>query len=355
VNLDGSGQRQLTQTRGVHEGIMSPAKTHIINTHSSIERPPATDLLTADGLHVGRLVAADASGVSALNLGEKEPFTALAADGATELYGVIYYPPGFDSTLVYPVIENQYGGPQLAIHQVGFTEPLASSGAPTSAALAAQGFIVVTVDGRGTPGRGKAFQDVVFGRFGHYHVEDHAHVLKQLIARHPFMDADRVAVVGRSWGGYQVLRCLLLEPKLYRVGVAICPVFDLEDHLAFAIEPYMGLPADRRSAFEAGSSFAIIDKLEGDLLIIHGTADVNAPISATFKMCEALARQNKPYELVVLPGADHYLRNTDLSHWRYMHDRIIQFLLARLARPGNGEASAMGALRSEVVPSEDPK
>ncbi|MHB8507873.1 MAG: S9 family peptidase [Candidatus Dormibacteria bacterium] len=314
AGLDGSGFSQLTTEPGVHSPIPTPAKTHFIDTHSSIDRPLSTDLIAADGTKVLQLSKADVTGLAALAITPPEPFTATAADGETTLHGVLYKPPGFSAAKKYPVIEDIYGGPQVAHHQVGFMDPRGIG----SMAKASMGFVVYTVDGRGTPERGKAFQDAVYGRFHDFHVEDHKQVLGQLLDRHPFMDRKRVGVTGGSWGGYNTVRCLLTAPNTYHVGVAVCPVYDLEDHLAQALEPYMGLPSDRPDAYAAGSSLALADKLEGQLLMIHGTSDVNATFSATMKMCEALARADKRYSLVVMPDADHHFNNAGAHHGRYL-------------------------------------
>jgi dipeptidyl aminopeptidase/acylaminoacyl peptidase len=326
VQLDGTGFRQLTSAPGVHDAVLSPDRKFIVDTHSSLHRPPSTDLLDANGELVMTLSSADVSGLSELRYGDREPFTVAAADGETELYGVMYFPPDFDPGTSYPVIEYQYGGPQVAVHQTTYLDERGLG----SLAMAAEGFVVYTFDGRGTPGRGKAFQDVVYGRFHEYHVEDHAHVLRQLLERHPFMDGARVGVTGGSWGGYATVRLLLRAPGLYKVGVAVCPVYDLDDHMATAIEPYMGLPVDRPEVFRAGSSLAIVDRLEGKLLMIHGTSDVNATFSATMKMCEALARADKPYDLVVLPDDDHHFKNAGMHHWRYQNAAKMRYFIEHL-------------------------
>jgi dipeptidyl aminopeptidase/acylaminoacyl peptidase len=190
--------------------------------------------------------------------------------------------------------------------------------------------------GRGTPDRGKAFQDVVYGRFYELHVEDHACAVRQLLDRYPFLDAGRVGLTGASWGGYNTVRGLLLEPELYHVGVAICPVYDLEDQPASALEPYMGLPLDRPGAFAAGSSIALAGRLRGQLLLIHGTGDVNAPFSATTKMCEALARADRPYDLVVLPEADHHFNNAGLHQQRYVQAATLRYFTEHLAPRPSG-------------------
>jgi len=326
AKLDGTGFTQLTSATGVHAPILVPAKTHFLDTHSDLDRPPATDLVTVDGEVVRTITTADVAGVDELGLAPPEPFTVTAADGETILHGVLYKPPGFDPSKKYPVIEEIYGGPQVAVHQVGYADPRGIA----AMAKASLGFVVYCVDGRGTPERGKAFQDVVFGRFHEFHVEDHKHVLEQLLERHPFMDGSRVGVTGGSWGGYNTVRSLLLAPEHYHVGVAVCPVYDLDDHLAGALEPYMGLPSERPEAYRAGSSLAIADRLRGKLLMIHGTADMNATFSATMKMCEALARADQSYDLIVMPDANHHFNNAGGHHTRYYQSSVVRYFIEHL-------------------------
>jgi dipeptidyl aminopeptidase/acylaminoacyl peptidase len=338
VQLDGSGFRQLTTEPGIHDPVLSPGKRVIVDRHSSLVRPYASDLLTVDGDVVARLAEADVSGLADLDFVPPEELTVTAVDGETVLHGVLYKPPGFDPSRVYPVIEHQYGGPQSITHPTSFAAPAGDYGVTLGLQLAQLGFVVYTVDGRGTPGRGKAFQDVVYGRFHEYHVHEHAHVLRQLLDRHPFMDRTRIGVTGGSWGGYATVRSLLLEPELYHAGVARCPVYDLDDHMASALEPYMGLPVDRPDAFRAGSSLAIVDRLQGKLLIVHGTSDVNATFSATMKMCAAAASAGKHVGLVVIPGADHGFHAGEVSFERYMREALMLHFVDAL-RPESSSVS----------------
>jgi dipeptidyl-peptidase-4 len=329
VDLDGSRFAQLTTAPGVHEPMPTASTAYFLDTHSAIDRPPSTDLIRSDGALIATLSVADITGLAELDLVPPEPFTAFAADGVTVLHGVMYKPPGFNPAKTYPVIEEIYGGPQRALHQRGFSDHW-GIGAMAKSRL---GFVVYSVDGRGTPERGKSFQDAAYGRFHEFHVEDHQHVLTQLLHRHPYLDPARVGVTGLSWGGYNTVRSLLLAPEHYHVGVAVCPVYDLEDHIAQAIEPYMGLPRDRPEAFAAASSLVIVDRLVGKLLLIHGTSDVNATFSATMKMCDALIRADKPYDLVVIPGADHHFNNNGLHDQRYHLAAMMRYFIAHL-QPG---------------------
>src|SRR5262249_20313862 len=157
-----------------------------------------------------------------------------AADGKTDLYGVMFKPLNFDAAKKYPVIDNIYGGPQVTWVPREFLGPTSI----WPQALAQLGFVVFVVDARGTPDRGKAFQDVVYGNFGRSEIPDHVAVLKQLAKNRPYIDLDRAGIFGGSWGGYMTIRGMLLAPDVYKAGVAIYPVADLYDHRAGPIEPY---------------------------------------------------------------------------------------------------------------------
>jgi dipeptidyl aminopeptidase/acylaminoacyl peptidase len=225
-----------------------------------------------------------------------EEFTVKAADGKTDLYGVLYKPFDFDPSKKYPVLDSIYAGPQTTWVPRRFTAD------PRGQAFAHLGFIVFVVDARGTPDRGKAFQDVVYMNFGRNEIPDHVATLKQLAAARPFMDLSRVGVFGGSWGGYFAIRALLQAPDVFHVGVAMAPVTDLRqvNH-----DLYMGRPEDNKEGYDFGSNLLLAGKLKGHLLLMHGTADLNAPFTATIQMIDALVEAGKPYDLIVLPEQTH--------------------------------------------------
>ena len=319
----GTGFERLTEGHGEHDVTVSPSKRVLLDTWSSLDRPPRTELRRADGTLVAVLEEADASALVPLGLRPPEPFTVKALDGTTDLHGVLYLPADFDPRLSYPVVEDLYAGPFRVHHQRRFT-----TGSPWrgtyAQALAQLGFVVVALDGRGTPERGKAFQDVVWRRFGQLEIAEHADAIRQLAADRPWMDLSRVGAYGGSWGGYMTIRALLTAPDLYRVGVAVNPVYDFYDHGATGLEGYMDLPENNPEGYAAGSSLALADRLEGKLLLMHGTADVNATFSTTMKMVDALARAGKPYDLIVLPGQTHHYQGYALDYRREATRRYFQ-------------------------------
>src|SRR5262249_39114991 len=155
-----------------------------------------------------------------------------------DLYGVLYKPADFDPAKKYPVLDSIYNGPQTTWVPRTFNGPTGY----VPQALAQLGYIVFVVDGRGTPERGKRFQDVVYGEVGRIEIPDHVAVLHALAKERPYMDLGRVGIFGGSFGGYMTVRAMLLAPDVYHVGVATAPVNCLEDLPASAAEMYMGLP-----------------------------------------------------------------------------------------------------------------
>ena len=307
MRLDGTGFTRLTEAPGQHRVTFSPSKNFFVDTHQSLDRPPATELRRADGTLVRTLSTPDPESVAAverLRPHPPEPFVVKAADGKTDLHGVLFKPYNFDPARKYPVVEHIYAGPFTLLHQRTYVAIQWRGG--YAQALAHLGFITVIVDGRGTPERGKAFQDVVYSNFGRNEIPDHAATLRQLAAARPYMDLERVGIFGGSWGGYFTVRALLLAPELYKVGVATSPLYDLYDHGATGLEGYMPLLKDAPEAYEYASSLRLADQLQGKLLMIHGTSDINATLSATMKMVRALMEANKPYDLILLPGEAHH-------------------------------------------------
>jgi dipeptidyl aminopeptidase/acylaminoacyl peptidase len=302
VGFDGKGFRTLTDAPGRHAAWFDPTFDTFIDVHSSPSRPPQSDLRRRDGTLVRTLETADVAGLERAGWTPPEPFVVKASDGITPLHGMLYRPPDFEPGRRYPAIEVIYGGPQLTVHPRDFDQ---GSFGRVAQALAQLGFVTFVLDARGTPERGKPFQDVGYGAFGAHVIADHQAAVAELTQRFPFIDAGRIGVAGWSWGGYMTTRAMLTAAETYKVGVAACPVYDGLDHLAMAIEPYMGLPAENPSGYAAMSLFGLAGRLQGKLLLCHGTSDTNAPFSTTMKMADALARAGKTADLLILPGETH--------------------------------------------------
>ncbi len=322
VNLHGGQKVRLTDGPGVHSISFSPDKTAFVDSYSTPLHPPVTELRRADGTKLRELAYADISKLLALKWRVPEEFTAKAADGKADLYGVLYKPHDFDASKRYPVVEIEYMGNFGSVVPHTF---LSRRGNEANA-LTQLGFIVFIVDGRGTPGRGKAFQDFTYHNIGKIEIPDHVAVLKQVAADRPYMDLSRVAITGGSWGGYFAIRAMLTEPSTYKVGVAAIPVVDLTA-ARHPIEPYMGLPQESVEGYAQASNIPLADRLQGKLLIIASTSDTNATFSATMRMADAFIKARKHFDLVVLPGEEH---NFSPSAYAYYIEAQNSYLVEQL-------------------------
>ncbi len=301
VNLEGGGFQQLTEAIGQHDVRFAPSYEFFVDTHSSVHRPPTVELRSADGTLLQTLSEASIHRLQELGWTPPEEFVVKAADGETDLYGILYKPYDFDSNTKYPVIELIY--PVVVVPRTFV--PLDWAGALRAQAIAQLGFVVFMVDGRGSYSRGKKFQDVIYRNWGRHEIPDHVAALRQVAETRRYMDLSRVGIFGHSWGGYFTIRALLLAPDLYHVGVASAPLVDVRC-CARAHEPWMGLPQNNRDGYEYASNLPLAGNLEGQLLLITGTNDVL--FSEAMKMVDALIRAGRPYDLMVLPEQGHGYR-----------------------------------------------
>jgi dipeptidyl aminopeptidase/acylaminoacyl peptidase len=330
VLANGGALRPLTREPGIHDVRFSPSGRTFLDTHSSIDRPYASDLRRADGTLIARIEAADTASLAALGHRPPEPFTALAADGTTRIHGVIYTPTDFDPARRYPVVDYIYGGPWISAVQKEYAPTLGMH--RVAASLAQMGLVVVMVDGRGTPGRDKAFQDATYGRVGQMEIADHVAALREAARTHPWMDLSRAGIAGHSWGGYFALRGMLTAPEFFRAGYAGAPGDVTES--AVINEPHMGMPAENPEGYQKASNLPLAANLAGPLKIMHGTSDVNAPFSTTMRMIGALIAADRRFDLLVIPGAPH---NPAEPTGRYYRQDLRRFMATELQGIGNRE------------------
>jgi dipeptidyl aminopeptidase/acylaminoacyl peptidase len=331
VPLGGGAPRRLTETTGDHAVQFAPSGRFYIDTHSAVDRAPVTEVRRRDG---ARVLVLEHPGVAAISADVRPPeeFVATASDGATPLHGVLYLPRDFDPAARYPVVELIYGGPHLEYVPHSFVQ---ANGEASREKLRDLGFAVVIVDARGTRGRSKAFLDAAC-RLGTYEIADHAAALRELAGSRPYLDLDRVAIVGGSFGGYFATRAMLQAPDLYSVGVASCPVAEFETSMIFVTEIHLGgRPDEIPEAYRSASNLVLADRLRGPLLIAHGTSDINAPLGQTMKLLDAFQRAGKSVDLVLYPGGDHGYRTGNGASGIDGWPRILDYLVEHL-HPGIG-------------------
>jgi len=302
VNLDGTGLTLLTPEDADHDVSFSSDGAYFVDTYSRADLPTVSVVRrAADGTVTQELERADVSRLQAIGWKAPEPFKAKAADGRTDLYGLIWRPTDFDPKKKYPVIENIYTGPHGA-----FVPKTFAAYRHQQQAIAELGFITVFVDGRGTAYRSKAFRDTSYRNLGGgAGGEDHIAVFKQMAAKHPYMDLDRAGVWGHSAGGYDSTHAILTHPEFYKAAVSSAGCHDNRMDKAVWNEQWMGWPVDKH--YEEQSNYTLAKHLQGKLLLIHGDVDENVPLAATVKLVDALVTANRDFELLIMPNRTHAL------------------------------------------------
>ena len=323
VGLDGTGFTALTTEPGQHEPAFSSSGDFFVDGYSSLTQPHTIELRRADGTLVKRLGQRSTAPLEAVGYTPPEPFRVKASDGTTDLYGVLYKPADFDATKRYPIVDYIYAGPFVSVHQTTYAP--ASAMHRISASLAQMGFVVAMLDARGTPGRGKAFQDANYGRIGQIEIPDHIAALRALAQSRPYIDTTRAGIVGHSWGGYFALRGMLQGADFFKVGYAGAPG-DLTE-AASINEPNMGLLANNKAGYDAGSNIGRASDLRGRLKIMHGTSDVMAPLSTTMRMAQALIDANKTFDLLIMPAQPH---GPTGAAGRYYREDVRRFMATHL-------------------------
>jgi dipeptidyl aminopeptidase/acylaminoacyl peptidase len=299
INPDGTGLTDFTPGDGTHSVQDSPDGRFYIDTYSRVDMPPVIELRSYidDGGLVCPLEKADASGLLKTGWRYPERFVAKGRDGITDIYGVIYRPTNFDPTRKYPVLEDIYPGPTQASVPKAFTRwnyPMT---------VAELGFIVVQIDGMGTPGRSKAFHDVCWHNLGDCGFPDRIPWIKAAAAKHPEMDLSRVGIYGGSAGGYAALRALETHGDFYKVAVSQDGNHEFQLGSSGWTEQWMGYPVG--PWYERQSNVTGASRMKGSLMLIVDEMDHSVDPSSTSKVVDELEKSDKDFELVMIPGGDH--------------------------------------------------
>jgi dipeptidyl-peptidase-4 len=307
VKLDGTGLAQLTTEPGMHDLTMDPAARYVLDRHSALDRPPAATLrAAATGRTLRDIATTDVSRAAPLGLNPPEILSLKTADGQ-ELHGILFKPADFDSTRRYPVVVEVYGGPHTKAVRNRYQT------LDFSAALAQLGFLVAQFDGRGTLDHGKRFQTGNYLKLGQPDVDDQAAGVRQLASR-TYVDLGRVGVTGISHGGFMTIMMMLRYPEVYQVGVAGAPITDVRNGPRQYIGRFMRTPDANPEGYAQADLVANAGKLEGSLLLVHGTDDHNAVIGNTMQLARKLIDLGKPFDMMVYPNGVHVLEGKDAIH-----------------------------------------
>jgi dipeptidyl-peptidase 4 len=303
VGFDGKGQTLLTPESANHDVTVSTDGRWFVDTYSTPTTPPVSVLRDMTGKVVLQLEKADISRLLATGWRPPTQVTMKARDGKTDIYGMMFTPTNLDSTKKYPIVDYIYPGPQSG--SVGSRS--FSAARSDHQALAELGFIVVTIDGMGTPGRSKAFADAYYADMGDNTLPDQVAGIQQLAQRYRFIDIDKVGMWGHSGGGFATAGAMFRYPDFFKVGIAESGNHDNRNYEDDWGERYQGLltrngPSDNY-ADEANQTHA--RNLKGKLLLAHGAMDDNVPPYNTYLVVDALIRANKDFDLLVLPNQRH--------------------------------------------------
>lgn len=256
-----------------------------------------------------------------------EPRVEIEVLGPDSLRAYVVRPRDFDPRRRYPVVDWAYGGP----HSVQVQRR--AQGYVLQQWLADQGFIVVTIDGRGTPKRGRSWERAIRGDLIGPALADHVRGLRELCARHPEMDPERIGVTGWSFGGYFAVLAVQRAPETYRAAVAGAPVVDWRDYDTFYTERYLGLPQSDSLAYARSSGLTDAARTSRPLLVIHGTADDNVYYFNSLKLADALNRAGRPWSMLPLPGQTHSV--IEPAQVRQAYGRLADFFRRELGTPGD--------------------
>ena len=304
VGLDGGDVQLLTPENASHVVTASKDGKYFVDTYSTIDTAPVTLLRDADGKQVAELARTDLSRLKAAGWVAPEAFTVKARDGKTDLYGQMFKPSNFDPAKKYPVITYIYPGPQVGSVRSRSFQPAHGD----HQALAELGFIVIAVDGMGTPLRSKSFQDKWYGDMADNTLPDQVAALKQLAAEHPWIDATRAGIWGHSGGGNATAAAMFRYPDVYKVGIAESGNHDNLSYEDDWAERYHGLVADKgdgKTNYTGQDNAAYAKNLKGKLFLLHGLMDDNVPPQSTLLVVDALVKANKDFDLLLLPNARH--------------------------------------------------
>ena len=313
VSLSGGEIETLSEPGGLHSAALSRNGHWLAMISSSLNSTPSVTLVPPNGSERTTLYESDVS-ASSLSLEAPHLRAFSAADGTT-LYGALYQPEGEGP---HPLLVAVYGGPhaQTVLDAWGLTVDLRAQ------YLAQQGFLVLKLDNRGMAGRGLEFEAHLHRQMGTIEVDDQSAAVEQLAAE-GLADLDRVGVYGWSYGGYMTVMSMLRRPDLFKVGVSGAPVSDWDGYDTGYTERYMGTPQTNAEGYREGSLLTHADKLEGQLLLIHGGVDENVHFRHTARLITALTAADRDYDLLMFPEERHMPR--DRAGLEYQERRVARY------------------------------
>ncbi|MBT4959032.1 MAG: prolyl oligopeptidase family serine peptidase [Flavobacteriaceae bacterium] len=336
VNFDGTGLQCLTPEKGTHKINPSPDWNYFVTTYSTTSNPPVSILKNRNGEKITELSSSNSSELERNGWQKPIEFSVKARDNKTDLFGIMYVPSFYNENDKYPVLNYIYPGPQSgSVGNYSFVVARRDF-----QALSELGFVIVSVDAMGTPGRSKSFHDAYYGNMGDNGLPDNITTIEQLSKKYKAMDLSRVGIWGHSGGGFASTAALLRYPDFYDVAVSSSGNHDNRNYEADWGEKWHGLltplnlnSSDGKTDFDSTktnydiqANQLLVENLKGKLLIAHGMLDDNVPPSNTMVVVDALIKANKDFDLLLFPNKRHGYG--DLSN--YMMRRKWDFFVKHL-------------------------
>ena len=304
VHFDGTGLKLLTPENADHDIRMAKDGRTFVDAYSTATEPQTTVVRDTDGKTVMEVAHQDISKLQAAGWVPPTPIKVKGRDSKTDLYGFMFKPTHFDPSKKYPIINNVYPGPQTG--SCGGRDFHATSG--DRQALAELGFIVVCIDGMGTPWRSKTFHEAYYANLGDNTIPDQVAGMKDLARQYPFVDLDKTGMYGHSGGGNATAAAMFHYPDFFKVGIAESGNHDERDYEDDWAEKWAGLEEnnpDGTSNYDSQANQNFAKNLKGHLLLAHGTMDNNVPPDNTLLVVDALIKANKDFDLLMIPNVPH--------------------------------------------------
>jgi len=302
ISLNGKNKVKLSQQVGTNTATFSPNYEYFINSYSSATTPPTYTLNNSKDGKLFKGIIDNSSLLDKLkkyNLPSKDYFE-LTTEKGHKLNAWMIKPKDFDASKKYPVFMYQYSGPG--------SQQVANDWLDTNdmwfMMLSQQGYITVCVDGRGTGFKGAAFKKVTQKELGKYEVEDQIDAAK-VLGSYTYVDKSRIGIFGWSYGGFMASNCILKGADVFKMAIAVAPVTNWRFYDSIYTERYMQTPQENASGYDTNSPINFADKLKGNFLLIHGTADDNVHFQNSMQFVEALVQANKQFDWAVYPDKNH--------------------------------------------------
>lgn len=304
-----SKSKKLSKLGGVHSAKLSPDKKYILDSWSNLSTTNTVDLIKTSNGKVEKSIFTADNPFNYFNVGRIELGKIKAADGTTDLNTRTVYPADFDETKKYPVLVYVYNGPGVQL----ITNSWLTGASTWMPYLANQGYIVFTVDGRGSENRGIEFEQVTFRHLGDIEMEDQIKGVEHLKSL-SYIDANRIAVHGWSYGGYMTTNLMTTYPDVFTTGVAGGPVIDWKWYEIMYGERYMDTPESNPEGYESSSLLPKAKNLKGKLLLIHGDVDPTVVVQHSMRFIKQCIDDGVQVDYFLYPQHEHNVGGKDRVH-----------------------------------------